>query len=111
MYSNDLPLNIHAVFTSLLFSDDTSLIGAETDVSHVIELSNDMFAIMNKELIMNLVTNNKPVTDMQIGLKITLKSFCQWKCSIFLGKAHFFLNINELLQSVHFIFLLYRDIR
>jgi hypothetical protein len=64
LYINDLPLNIHTVFTSLLFSDDASLIVAEPGVSHVVELSNYMFVIMNKYLIVKLVNNNKPVTDM-----------------------------------------------
>jgi len=48
LYVNDLPLNIHAVFTSLPFLDDSSLIAAEPGVSHVVELSNHMFMIMNK---------------------------------------------------------------
>jgi hypothetical protein len=53
LYINDLPLNINLAFTSLLFSDDTSIVVAEPDVSHVVELSSCMFVIMNKYLIVN----------------------------------------------------------
>jgi len=38
----------HSIFTYLLFSDDISLIVVEPDVSHVLELSNHLFVIMNK---------------------------------------------------------------
>jgi hypothetical protein len=48
LYINYLPFNINSVFTSLLFSDDTNIIVADPDVSHVAELPSHLFMIMNK---------------------------------------------------------------
>jgi hypothetical protein len=79
LYTKDLPHSISSVSAPVIFAGDASVLIAEPNISCLVESSNRIFTAMSKQFIANkltiifdkvnlikFVTNNQPITDVQI---------------------------------------------